>query len=80
MLSMLIMFMTECERLPTSGGTPWDWATRLKTLPRRAGGKGKEAAGVATGDESLRAEGQADQVKGDLKRAGKKVKNAFKKD
>ena len=42
-------------------------------------GKAKEAAGRTTGDESLEAEGQADQVKGDLKQAGEKVKDAFKK-
>jgi uncharacterized protein YjbJ (UPF0337 family) len=37
------------------------------------------AAGAGTGNESLRAEGQAEQTKGDLKQAGEKVKDAFKK-
>jgi uncharacterized protein YjbJ (UPF0337 family) len=42
-------------------------------------GKAKEAAGQATGNEQLEAEGQADQAKGNLKQAGEKVKDAFKK-
>jgi uncharacterized protein YjbJ (UPF0337 family) len=44
-----------------------------------AKGKVKETAGHATGDTSLEAEGQADQAKGDLRQAGEKVKDAFKK-
>ncbi|WP_312404566.1 CsbD family protein [Brevundimonas sp.] len=35
----------------------------------KAGGKIKEAAGKLTGDEKLRAEGKADQVKGGVKSA-----------
>ncbi len=42
-------------------------------------GKVKEKAGQATGDESLEAEGKADQVSGNLKQAGEKLKDAFKK-
>jgi uncharacterized protein YjbJ (UPF0337 family) len=42
-------------------------------------GKVKETTGRATGDESLEAEGKGDQMKGDLKQAGEKVKDAFKK-
>ncbi len=42
-------------------------------------GKVKEGVGSATGDEELEAEGQADQAKGNLKQAGEKVKDAFKK-
>ncbi len=53
---------------------------KIKNAAEKAGGKGKEAAGNATGDESLRNEGKADQAKGDLKQAGEKVKDAFKKD
>ena len=40
-------------------------------------GKAKEAAGKATDDESLEAEGQMDQSKADLNQAGEKVKDAF---
>jgi len=42
-------------------------------------GKAKSAAGKATGDEDLRAEGEAQETKGKLKDAGEKVKDAFKK-
>jgi uncharacterized protein YjbJ (UPF0337 family) len=43
-------------------------------------GKGKEKLGAATGDESMRREGEAEQSKSDLKQAGEKVKDAFKRD
>lgn len=42
-------------------------------------GKIKEATGKATDDESMQAEGKTDQAKSDLKGAGEKVKDAFKK-
>ena len=42
-------------------------------------GKVKEGVGEATDDQELQAEGQADQAKGNLKQAGDKVKDAFKK-
>ena len=42
-------------------------------------GKAKETAGSATGDEDLREEGRADQASSDLKQAGDKVKDAFKR-
>jgi uncharacterized protein YjbJ (UPF0337 family) len=47
-------------------------ATELK-------GKVKEGVGDATDDKELQAEGQADQAKGNLKQAGDKIKDAFKK-
>ncbi|MDP9886867.1 MULTISPECIES: CsbD family protein [Micrococcaceae] len=53
---------------------------KIGNAAEKLGGKGKEAAGSATGDESLKAEGQADQAKSDLKQAGENVKDAFKKD
>jgi uncharacterized protein YjbJ (UPF0337 family) len=43
------------------------------------GGQAKEGIGNATGDESTKNEGKADQVKANLKDAGEKVKDAFKK-
>jgi uncharacterized protein YjbJ (UPF0337 family) len=43
------------------------------------GGKAKEAAGRATGDDSTKNEGKVDQAKASLKDAGEKVKDAFKK-
>ncbi|HJQ04672.1 MAG TPA: CsbD family protein, partial [Nocardioides sp.] len=41
-------------------------------------GEAKEALGKASDDKDLETEGKADQVKGDLKQAGEKVKDAFK--
>jgi uncharacterized protein YjbJ (UPF0337 family) len=41
-------------------------------------GDGKEAAGRATDDDELVAEGKTDQAKGNLKQAGEKVKDIFK--
>jgi uncharacterized protein YjbJ (UPF0337 family) len=42
------------------------------------GGKAKEGIGDATDDESLQAEGKADQGKSKLKQAGENIKDAFK--
>ena len=42
-------------------------------------GQVKQAAGQATDDPTLEAEGKADETKGNLKQAGEKVKDAFKK-
>ncbi|CAH0211983.1 MULTISPECIES: CsbD family protein [unclassified Microbacterium] len=39
----------------------------------------KEAAGKATDNEKLEAEGKTDQAKADLKKAGDDVKDAFDK-
>jgi uncharacterized protein YjbJ (UPF0337 family) len=41
-------------------------------------GKGKEAAGRATDNPDLEAEGKGDQTKSNLKQAGEKVKDVFK--
>jgi len=51
---------------------------KAKNKIEELGGKGKEAAGEATGDRDLQAEGKADQVSGNLKQAGEKVKDVFK--
>lgn len=52
---------------------------KAKNTGQKAAGKVEEAVGKATGDESLENEGKADQAAGDLKNAGEKVKDAFKK-
>ena len=41
-------------------------------------GKVKEATGRALNDPDMEDKGQAEQVSGDLKQAGEKVKDAFK--
>ena len=43
------------------------------------GGKAKQAVGKATGDKSTENEGRRDQAKSDVKDAGEKVKDAFKR-
>jgi uncharacterized protein YjbJ (UPF0337 family) len=52
---------------------------KAKNAAEKGAGKIKEQLGKATDDESLEAEGQRDQAKGDLKDVGEKVKDAFKK-
>jgi uncharacterized protein YjbJ (UPF0337 family) len=42
-------------------------------------GRSKQAAGEATGNNRLRAEGRSRQVKADLKQAGEKIKDAFRR-
>ena len=54
-------------------------ADKAKDKAQAAKGKVKKAAGKATGDRVLEGKGKADQVKGDLKLAGEKVKDAVKK-
>ncbi|MFJ1616115.1 CsbD family protein [Streptomyces sp. NPDC088251] len=41
-------------------------------------GGAKKSAGRATGSPRLRTEGRGDQVKGNIKQAGAKIKDAFK--
>ena len=43
------------------------------------GGKAKEGLGKLTGDQSTENEGKVDQAKSNLKDAGEKIKDAFKK-
>lgn len=45
----------------------------------RVSGTLKETAGKATGNRGLAQQGRDEQAKGDIKSAGKKVKNAVKK-
>lgn len=52
---------------------------KSKNTAQRAKGKIKEAAGKATGNERLRRQGKADQMKGKIKQAGEKVKDALRK-
>ena len=53
-----------------------DDKARAKT--EGAVGKATEGLGKATGDDSMRKEGKAEQSKADLKQAGEKVKDAFR--
>ena len=51
---------------------------KMKNKAEELQGHGKEAAGKATDDPDLQAEGKADQASGNLKQAGEKVKDIFK--
>ncbi|WP_030398498.1 CsbD family protein [Kitasatospora purpeofusca] len=51
---------------------------KIGNIAEKAKGAVKEGAGKMTGNERLEAEGRADQVEGDVKQAGEKVKDAFK--
>lgn len=51
-------------------------ADKAKNKSQSMTGKVEEKAGKATGDKSLEAEGKADQVAGNVKQAGEKLKDA----
>ncbi|WP_434968713.1 CsbD family protein [Microbacterium sp. bgisy207] len=50
---------------------------KIKNTAEDLKGKTKEGVGDATDNESLEAEGKADQAKADLKQAGEKTKDAL---
>ena len=52
---------------------------KAKNKAQELGGKAKEAVGKVTGDRETEARGKGDQSKSDLKGAGEKVKDAFKR-
>ncbi|WP_316296692.1 CsbD family protein [Clavibacter michiganensis] len=51
---------------------------KIKNAAQDLTGKAKEAIGNATDNDKLVAEGKADQVKADAKKAGEDVKDTFK--
>ncbi|MGB3764301.1 MAG: CsbD family protein [Ornithinimicrobium sp.] len=52
-------------------------ADKISNSSEDAKGNAKEAAGDATGNEQMQAEGKADQGKADMKQTGEKAKDAF---
>jgi uncharacterized protein YjbJ (UPF0337 family) len=52
---------------------------KAKNKAQETKGRLEEAAGKATQDRSLQAKGQREKVSGNLKQAGEKVKDAFRK-
>ena len=52
---------------------------KVNNAAQDATGHVKEAVGNATGDDNLKADGQADQTESHLKKAGENVKDAFTK-
>jgi len=53
---------------------------KIQNEAENLGGKAKEATGNATNNDSLKAEGQKDQVVSDAKKVGENVKDAVKRD
>ncbi|MEW1612477.1 MULTISPECIES: CsbD family protein [unclassified Streptomyces] len=51
---------------------------KAQAAGEQAKGKVKKAVGGAVGNESLRAEGRAEESKGDLRAAKEKAKDAFR--
>jgi uncharacterized protein YjbJ (UPF0337 family) len=56
------------------------WDDKLKNKKDEAKGAAKEKVGKATADEQMERDGKNDQTVSNLKQAGEKVKDAFKKD
>jgi uncharacterized protein YjbJ (UPF0337 family) len=52
---------------------------KIEHKTEELGGKAKEAIGKATDDENLEMQGKNDQTKSNIKQAGQKIKDAFKK-
>jgi uncharacterized protein YjbJ (UPF0337 family) len=55
------------------------FADKVRNQFQSVKGKGKQRVGGATGNRDMQAEGDVDQAKGDLKKAGENVKDAFKR-
>jgi uncharacterized protein YjbJ (UPF0337 family) len=68
-----------CPAVYREEGTAVSAAGKAKDKAQAAKGKVKKGAGKALDDPYMEGEGKADQVKGDLKQAGEKVKDAVKK-
>jgi uncharacterized protein YjbJ (UPF0337 family) len=51
---------------------------KMRNASQDIKGKAKEAVGKATDNEQWEAEGKKDQVAGNIKQAGEKVKDAFR--
>jgi uncharacterized protein YjbJ (UPF0337 family) len=54
-------------------------ADKAKNKAQEAKGHVEDAVGKVTNDRSLRARGKGNKTSGNLKQAGEKVKDAFKK-
>jgi uncharacterized protein YjbJ (UPF0337 family) len=66
------------EDLPMGSTVDMSSEDKISNKIDEMAGKGKEAAGRATDNPDLEAEGKGEEAKGNLKQAGEKVKDAFK--
>lgn len=55
------------------------WGERIHHAAGKLRGRATETAGEVTGNDRLKAEGKARQVRADLKHTGEKIKGAFRK-
>lgn len=55
------------------------WDDKMENKKDEAKGAAKEHLGKATDDEQMQQEGKTDRAKSNLKQAGEKVKDAFRK-
>jgi uncharacterized protein YjbJ (UPF0337 family) len=67
-----------CPGRPPSKEAHMSAMDKMKNKAQELAGEGKEAAGKATDDQDLQAEGHKDQAAGNAKQAGEKVKDIFK--
>jgi uncharacterized protein YjbJ (UPF0337 family) len=51
---------------------------KLRNKAQELRGRIKRNTGEVTGDRSLQAKGSADEMKGNMKQAGEKIKDAFR--
>jgi uncharacterized protein YjbJ (UPF0337 family) len=65
-------------RVITEEGLDMAIGDKIQNAAEDAAGKGKEAAGKATGDDRLAAEGKGDQAGAKAKKVGEDVKDIFK--
>jgi uncharacterized protein YjbJ (UPF0337 family) len=63
----------------TTRRTAMGLGDRIHNAAERLHGKGKKAAGDASGNRRMRAEGKGQAIKADLKQAGEKFRHAFKR-
>jgi tRNA (adenine57-N1/adenine58-N1)-methyltransferase len=67
-------------QMAATGGDPnMGTDDKIENKGEELRGKAKEAVGKATDDEELEAQGRGDQAKADVKQAGEKIKDAFKR-
>jgi uncharacterized protein YjbJ (UPF0337 family) len=69
------------QRTTKPEGNPnMGWDDKIENKKDEAKGAAKEQLGKATDDEQMQGEGKTDQTKSNLKQAGEKIKDAFRKD
>ena len=70
--------MSDMPPSPVGTSTGMSNEDKISNKVDELAGKGKEAAGRATDNPDLEAEGKGQQAKSNLKQAGEKVKDVFK--